>query len=165
MKKIKVNHVNPNNFIDLGEIIALPKSNEKKPTAQSEIQTFFGKLGIMKCCDAVEYGICIAKKRELKIVELEQHAKTEELLFAIEGDFITPVAPSIHKEGQICPDIERITAIRVNQGEGVIFGEGIWHWTPFPVDQTSMILVAFKENTPQQDFIAFNLEEEIAMYI
>jgi ureidoglycolate hydrolase len=165
MKKMKAVQVSQENFRDFGQMIAVPASGTLEPSAQSEIQTFFGKLGLIQCEGAVEIGICIARKRPFEITQIEQHAKTSELLFAMVGDFITPVAPSIIKNGIALPDMEKAIAIRVNQGQGVVFNKGIWHWTPYPVDDTATVLVAFQENTPQDDFIAAELAEAITVVL
>ena len=163
MRKITAVHASSEKFNDFGSFIAVSDNQMIKPSAESDIQTFFGKLGIMECKDAIELGICIAKKRSIKVTEMEQHAKTSELLVALNGDFIAPVAPSILKDGKLVPDFDKAIAIRVNQGEGVLFNIGVWHWTPYPVNDTATVLVAFKENTPKEDFISAIWSSELVI--
>ena len=100
----------------LGKAICITPAT--KPDAQTDIQSYYGQLAIMKCTDAVQIGICVAKNREYIVDELEQHVETSAFR---KGDFVTTVTPSIVMEGKERPDIDRAIAIRVNQGEGVFF--------------------------------------------
>lgn len=161
MKTVISEHVSSENFKKFGKVILVTEN--LKPDAQSEIQTYYGQLAIMKCADSFQLGICIAKKREFVVDELEQHADTQELLAALKGDFITPVTSSIEMDGKMVPDVNNIKAVRVNQGEGIVFEKGIWHWTPYAVTPTCDVLVAFKTDTPVNDFISCKLEEKIEM--
>lgn len=159
MKTIKAVQANADNFKEYGMVIAVPDAGLREASDQSEIQTFFGKLGIMLCEGSTEIGICVANKRDNVVTQLEQHVNTQELLLAIKGDFITPVATSIMVDGKLQPDLNKANAIRVSQGQGILFNEGIWHWTPFPTGETVTVLVVFKNNTPQQDFTCVDLTE------
>jgi len=159
MKTIKVQNLTPDNFKDFGKVISV--TAKAKPDADTEIQTFFGQLAIMKSSESIEFGICVAKNREYVVETLEQHIETEELLAALKGDFITPVALSVETGGKLVPDMDNMIAVRVNQGEGVVFGEGVWHWTPYAVTETCDVLVAFKTDTPKNDFISYSLDENI----
>lgn len=158
MKQIAAEHVTPENFKAFGKVIAVPK--DRKPDAQSEIQTYYGQLAIMQCTGSIQLGICVAKQRENIVEELEQHAQTQELLAALRGDFLVPVAPSLVEGGKAVPDVEHALAVRVNQGEGILFDTGIWHWTPYPVGETCDVLVGFKTDTPKDDFVASKLKEK-----
>jgi ureidoglycolate hydrolase len=161
MITIKASHISPEIMQGLGKAVLI--TPDTKPDAETDIQSYYGQLAIMNCTDAVQIGICVAKNREFVVDELEQHAQTSELLFAAKGDFVTAVAPSIVVEGKERPDIDRAIAIRVNQGEGVFFDEGIWHWTPYAITPTCDVLVVFQKDTPKNDFISCKLKESIRM--
>ena len=161
MKQITAEHVTPENFKMFGKVIAVPK--DSKPDAQSEIQTYYGQLAIMKCTGSIQLGICVAKKRENIVDEMEQHVRTHELLAALRGDFLVPVASSVIMDGKAVPDIEHAIAVRVNQGEGILFDTGIWHWTPYPVGEECEILVGFKTDTPKDDFISSKMKEKLVI--
>ncbi len=159
MKTIKAQRVTPENFQAFGKVISVTAKAE--PDAQSDIQTFYGQLAVMECQGSVELGICVAKNRAFVVDTLEQHTETAELLAALRGDFITPVTSSVAVDGKQYPDMEKVVAVRVNQGEGVVFDEGIWHWTPYAVTETCDVLVVFKTDTPKNDFTGSSLSEEI----
>jgi ureidoglycolate hydrolase len=161
MKTIKVRHISNEIFEGLGRAVCV--TEDTKPDAKNDIQTYYGQLAIMQCTGAIQLGICIAKNREYVVDELEQHAKTAELLAALKGDFVTLAAPSVEADGKLCPDIDKAVAVRVNQGEGIFFDEGVWHWTPYAITPTCDVLVAFKKDTPKDDFIAYKLDEPVRM--
>jgi hypothetical protein len=158
MKTIKVRHISNDIFAGLKAIRITP---DIKPDAQDSIQTYYGQLAIMQCTGAVQIGICVAKNREYVVDMFERHAKSAELLEALKGDFVTLTAPSIMKNGELCPDMDRAAAIRVNQGEGVLFDADIWHWTPYAVTPTCDVLVIFRKDTPKDDFIPYKISEPV----
>jgi ureidoglycolate hydrolase len=163
MKRIKAEYISNEMFKGLGKAICI--GPDTKPDAQTDIQSYYGQLAIMECDSAVQLGICVAKNREYVVTELEQHAETAELLAALKGDFITLAAPSVESDGRLCPDMSKAVAVRVDQGEGVFFEKGIWHWTPYAITPTCDVLVAFKKDTPKDDFISYKLDEPVIMEI
>jgi ureidoglycolate hydrolase len=161
MRDLIVEDVNNKNFKNLGEIIKIPLDGEKEPTLKSSFFNHYAGLGFIDCSDIVEFGITTFNKRKLEVDKLEQHAKTPELLFAIDGAFVMPVAPIIYQKGEAFPDLNQIKAIKVCQGEGVIFKDGIWHWAPFPYNkEKSSVLVGFKKDTCEDDIIIRDLDKK-----
>ena len=164
MKKIKVQYVNEKNFKEFGQIIKTPAEGSRNPTHQSTGFKFYGELGLIDTKGKIfELGVCTFKKREMIATQMEQHAKTQELLYAIDGDFIMPIAPITQINGAAHPDMDKVTAIKVRQGEGVIFNDGIWHWAPFPLKETSSVLVGFTKDTALNDIVIKDLKEEFAI--
>ena len=161
MKTVKAQRISNEVLKGLGRAIRV--TADTKPDAQSDIQTYYGQLAVMQCAGAVQLGICVAKNREFVVNELEQHTETAELLAALKGDFIVPVAPSVVIDGMQCPDMDKAIAVRVDQGQGVYFDEGVWHWTPYALTPTCDVLVIFKKDTPQNDFTAYQMDEPIRM--
>lgn len=161
MKTFKAQRISNEMFKGLGK--ALRVTQDTKPDASDDIQSYYGQLAVMKCAGDLQLGICIAKHREYVVEQLEQHKRTAELLAALKGDFVTLAAPSIERDAKQVPDIERAVAVRVNQGEGVFFDVGIWHWTPYSITPTCDVLVAFRKDTPKEDFMACKLSEPVMM--
>ncbi|MBA7493163.1 hypothetical protein ES702_03719 [subsurface metagenome] len=163
MKKLSIQYVTADNFRDFGQVITIPTEGSLVPTTESEFHKFYGGLGFMTLREVMEFGVCTFKKRDLIVNQMEQHAQTQELLFAIDGDFIMPVAPILTQNGEAFPGTGKIIAIRVHQGEGVIFNHGIWHWAPFPLKETSSVIVGFEKDTAHNDITIRDLEEKIIM--
>lgn len=161
MKTIRAQHISNEIFKGLGKAICI--TPDTKPDARDDIQTYYGQLAIMECDSALQIGVCVAKKREYIIRELEQHKKTAEMLIALKGDFVTLAAPSAEINGKLCPDIDKAVAIRVNQGEGVFFDKTVWHWTPYAITQDCDVLVVYRKDTPKEDFTGYKLDMPVKM--
>ena len=161
MEKLIIKDVTPEIFKGLGVVIKIPKEGERKPALKSSFFKHYAELGFIDCGDVVEFGITTFNRRDLIVDKLEQHAKTPELLYAIDGAFIVPVAPIIYKDGEAYPDLEKIKAVKVGQGEGVIFNDGIWHYAPYPYDkEVSSVLVGFKKGTCYDDITIKDLPKK-----
>jgi len=154
-----VQNINEKNFKELGQIIRIPVEKGKKPDFESEIIRFYGKLGLINANRPFELGICIFKRRSFIVEKLEHHINTQELLYAIDDDFIMPVAPTLDN----VPDLDNIVAVRVNRSEGVVFERGIWHWVPYPLKDESFALVGFAKDTTENDLEIYTLDEKIRM--
>ena len=163
MKTIKAMRLTQDNFSGFGRAVCIDDGTV--PDAQSSIQTYYGKLASLECDGSMQVGICVAKNRPYTVDEMEQHADSPELLAALKGDFVTPVTTSIDIGGKQAPDIDNIKAVRVNQGEAIVFDAGIWHWTPYAVSEMCDVLVIFKTDTPSNDFISYKLDDAVSIEI
>ena len=159
MKQIKIESLKEACLEGIGKPILVKA--DTVPDDQSPMQTYYGKLGVFKNIGDLQAGFCIAKKRPLILDKVEQHQLTEEVLMALKGDFLVAAIPVDEKTGE--PDCARARAFAVEQGEGILFNKGVWHWTPFPQGEEATVLVLFKEDTPAKDFTAFTLAEEIEL--
>ena len=153
---LKVQPLKTADMTGIGKAICLKDS--LIPDAQDEIQTYYGKLAIMPATEN-QIGICVAKHRPYLVDRLESHIESAEVLAALNGSFIVPCAPRIIRDGKAVPDAEHARALRVEQGEAVMFDPGVWHWTPYAITPECNVLVCFKKDTPDNDFHEFCLEE------
>ena len=128
------------------------------PDGKDELQTYYGKIGALPECGGYQVGICIAKKRPMIVDELESHVQTVEFLGAMNGSFVVAAAPSKEVDGQRVPDVDKAVALLVEQGEAILFDVGVWHWTPFAVEEESNVLVIFKTDTPANDFNGYKVD-------
>jgi hypothetical protein len=134
----------------IGTALKLPDSTERRPDVENDLLRFFGKLGVIEAPGGVEFGICAYEHRDFVVEGLEQHRRSGELLYAIDDDFLMPVAPNLPNVNQ--PDLSKAFAIRVRRSEGVIFAPGAWHWVPYPIKKgKSFALVGFAIDTPAND--------------
>jgi ureidoglycolate hydrolase len=161
---VKVEYLSPEVFTSsLGQIIYTPKEGEREPTLQDDAFKFYGGIALMNIKEVFELGICVFNQRELATDQMEQHTLTQEMLFAIDGDFIMPVAPIVRKNGEAWPDLDHVVAIRVPMGQGVVFNDGIWHWAPFPLKPRSSVIVGFEKDTADKDIVIRDLDSKIVM--
>ena len=64
----------------------------------------------------------------------------------------------------ITPDFDSVKAFPVRKGQAVILHPGIWHHAPLTKADTANTFVAFYENTPEEDFFAYELKDEFGFY-
>lgn len=152
-KALQLEYLSEQLFADYGQVIQ-NSFDGKVPLLNESFFKHYGPLAFLECEGPVEFGITRFNKRPLIVDKLEQHAETQEMLYAIDDDFIMPVAPIIYKGAEAWPDVGKLKAIRVKQGDGVIFKRGFWHWAPFPATrQNSSVLVGFKAGTAKNDIV------------
>ena len=133
----------------IGEELRLPGAGERAPDVQNDIIRFFGRLGVIESSKAVEFGLCAYERRPFVVEKLEQHRLSRELLYAVDEDFLMPVAPNLAGSDQ--PDLSRAFALHIRRGTGVIFAPSAWHWVPYPLKGKSFALVGFALDTPKND--------------
>ena len=51
----------------------------------------------------------------------------------------------------------------MKMGEGVVFNDGIWHWAPFPQEESSSVIVGFEKDTADNDLVIRDLDSRIVM--
>ena len=163
--KLVAKRVNKENFAHMGQVIAIPQRSEVKPSLEGDGFWHVGELAFIDTYGPLEFGITTFDVRPKVTSCLEQHAKTPEMLLALDGPFVMPVAPMIEVEGKQEIDLSRLSAIYVEQGQGVIFKDGYWHWAPFPIERSSSVLVGFKPMTWADDIVIKDLPESVEITI
>lgn len=132
---------------------------EGAPFAAGEAAAYKEKVGVLDVGGGrVSVGVLKLQQRPLDFHELERHVATPELLVAVQGDVVFPVAPPNHPLPS--PEAEALEAFRLNQGEAVIMNPGVWHGLPFPLQGEATLLVVFKEGTPTADFQLSDTQKE-----
>lgn len=163
-RELKVIDVRSADLTGIGTLLALPQPGERRPDVDNDIIQFFGRLGAIEAPGGVEFGICAYRRREFAVECLEQHRNSGELLYAIDDEFIMPVAPNAAGVDQ--PDLERAFALRIRRSEGVIFAPGAWHWVPYPTRKdSSFALVGFALDTPKNDMSFHNLKPALKILV
>jgi ureidoglycolate hydrolase len=91
---------------------------------------------------------------------LERHIKTQEILIPTKGFSILPVAPSDESnDPEAPPPINKTEAFLLSPDKAVIMNQGVWHWAPFPISDSSSFIVIVKSETIEKDLFIKNLEE------
>jgi ureidoglycolate lyase len=148
------------NFKPYGTII---RGSGRTPDADIPELKFWNKLGVMDHKGNTSISIVQTYGKNGLIEEtLEQHQRTGEALLPTEDIFI--VAALSSKEDPKKPDFDTIKAFPVKKGEAVILNPGVWHHAPLTEAETANTFVAFYENTPDEDFFAYELKEEFGFY-
>jgi len=97
--------------------------------------------------------------RNMRVVKLERHLKTPEILSAVDGDSVICVAPP---QEPVNGSLAGMKAILVKKGESIVLATGAWHWIPFPVGkESSLFLVVFRSGTGDDDLGFCELSEAV----
>jgi ureidoglycolate hydrolase len=164
-EKVPVFFLSSIDFTEYGQAVRIPDKKTKRPDFESEVISFYGSLGLFDAKVPIEFGICVYRRRTFAVEQLEQHTRTQELLYAIDDDFIMPVAPNTTRGSTNVPDLEKLIAVRIRRGEGVVFDRRTWHWVPYPLKKESFALVGFAKGTAKEDLKVFNLDGKVRIQV
>ena len=147
-------------FVDYGKWIT---ATSKSADADCEELKFWNKLGVMDHKGNTSISIVQTYGKNGLVEEtLEHHKTTGEALLPTEDIYV--VAALTSKDDPDRPDLETVKAFPVKKGEAVIMHPGVWHHAPLTKAEKANTFVAFYENTPDEDFLAYELKEEFGVY-
>lgn len=133
-----------------GRVLKLPEPSSGEATISRDAVTLYGDLARIGAVGSdVEFGLAVLDPREPTMESMERHVETAELLFAVRGDFVLPLAPA----SADVPSPEGVRCFVVPEGQGCVLDRATWHWAPYPTKGRCELLVAFKAGTPVNDMI------------
>ncbi len=140
---VRPKHITTMNFEAFGRVVTGPKG---VPTSQASDYKFWSDIADYQIEGETEVGICtVFRQPKSSIAGLERHLRTPEILIPIDAPFVLPLL----RDG--VPEQE-IQAFRVDPGEAVIIGSGVWHGACLPVRRRqSSYFVIFRKGTPHTD--------------
>jgi len=143
------------------QVVQLPQGENVVPNLASETLDFYGKLASIKPKAGLSLGFCVFRKRPLAVKELERHLDAQELLYAVDDDFLIMGALNNPKNNK--PDLDTLSVGLVPRSSGVIFHAGVWHGVPFPFKEESFALVGFGETTVDEDMHFYEFSEAVSI--
>ena len=158
--KVPVGRTIPDSLKGSVQYISLPPKSAEGPQKVGGVIEFYGELGLMKVPGEMELGICVFHKRPLVLEQMERHAGTQELLYAVDNDFIAVAAPGRPGKAPLASDL---VALKVRRGEGLLFQKGCWHWAPYPFAEESYALVGFARGTATADMDIQPLDRKVTI--
>lgn len=140
---LRPRHATPKLFAEFGSVVLPP---DGKPTSHASDYRFWSDLAHYEIGGETEIGICtVFARKHPRIEGMERHLRTPEILIPIDAPFVVPLL----RDG--LPSA-RARAFRVNIGEAIVIGEGVWHGACLPVGKkTSSYFVVFRRGTPHED--------------
>lgn len=154
--KIKIGEATTESFRKFGSVFKAPRGT---PLAVSNLFRYWSDVARYTIEGETEIGWCTVFQQSAMMVSgLERHLQTPELLIPVDAPFVLPVL----KDGD---PAEKLEAFRVEVGEAVVIGDGVWHAPCIPVGKKeSSYFVIFRRGTPSEDVIkreipAVTLEE------
>ena len=159
-KILKLSAMTEKEFHPYGIIIT---GDGRTPDADVDELKFWNKLGVMVHAGNTSISIVQTYGRNGLVEEtLECHKTTGEALLPTEDIYIVVALPD--DEDASRPDFNTVKAFPVKKGEAVILNPGVWHHAPLTEAETANTFVAFYENTPDEDFFAYQLKDDFGLY-
>lgn len=130
-------------FAPFGSVAVLPSSS---PLAESDEFRFWSDVTSYRVDGDTEIGFCeVFPHPENRVVWMERHERTPELLVAMDGDLVLPVMTS---------DEKQVRAFRFGPGQAVVIGQNVWHSACLPAGSNpARYFVIFRRGTPAEDVI------------
>lgn len=143
MTQIEPLRITSDRFRPYGKVVQPPTA---APTAADDTFSFWSDVVSYHIEGDTEIGLCtVYRQAPARVTWMERHAQTPELLIPIDASFVLPVV----KAG--APD-SAVEVFRVNVGEAVVIGQGVWHSACHPVDtDEATYFVIFRRGTPHED--------------
>ena len=133
----------PESFRDFGKVFKIPKD---APLAQTKDFSYWSNVVSYNIAGETEIGWCTVYRNDpAEVGGVERHMRTPEVLIPVDAPFILPVM-------QDAPGNAPLKAFRVEVGEAIVIGDGVWHGACLPVGKpASSYFVIFRKGTPQED--------------
>lgn len=150
---IKIQQLTQKRFEPFGQVITKRRG---EPNVSLEILNYWhninnltslGKEGVT--------GYLETKNRDFAFHKMERHKNTIEAFIPLGDCSIFPVAPP-HDP---IPDQDQITAFILDGTKGVILKEGVWHWAPFPLSESTSFILLLKKRTVEEDIDTIDLKD------
>ena len=143
MTTITLTDIDADTFAPFGSVAALPTSS---PLAETDEFKFWSDVTSYRIEGETEVGFCeVFPHPENKVIWMERHERTPELLVAMDGELVLPVMTS---------DGRQVRAFRFGSGQAVVIGQNVWHSACLPTGPNSVrYFVVFRRGTPGEDVI------------
>lgn len=138
MDTIRPARLTPEGFARYGTVARPPGG---APLAATEQFRYWSDAAAFAVDGETEIGYCTVYAADAPVDWMERHARTPEVLVPIDGPFLLPVMAD-----------GAVEVFRVEPGEAVVIGPGVWHSACRPVDAASTTyFVLFRRGTPHDD--------------
>lgn len=151
LKTIRVEKMDANNVAPFGMLIS------SRGMAQSEDDfTWYGEMARMKN-RTTQFNLCQMRAHTMMLECMEVHNENREALVSLGDGVVLALAP----KGTFDP--QKIVALYLPGGEGIVFEKGTYHSTPFPLSGSVKMLIAFQEGTGENDNTPVKLDEPVQL--
>ncbi len=145
------------NFEPYGEVLSIPQEN---PEYITERFNLWPRLGRMKVLHEIQVGISTFFKRPFRFARMERHLKSMEVMLFLNGTFYMPFALSGSNSVDEVPRVNNVKVFKFNPLQGVVLNSGVWHWTPFPVNEGTSGMFIFETGTELNDLIIKDFDKD-----
>jgi ureidoglycolate lyase len=137
----------PEAFARFGTVVPVPTA---EPMSAGDTFRYWSDLAHYRIEGETEIGLCtVYRQDDPRVTWMERHEKTPEFLIPTDGPFLLPVMD----------DAGAVEIFRVEPGEAVVIGDGVWHSACLPVEGASATyFVVFRRGTPRADVIKRDID-------
>lgn len=139
---VKIQNITDDLLQEMARRVRLPQTAPTRSSVNANVWE-----GFFRFATPVTSTFLQVKQRSFQLQRMERHINTEEVVIALDGPVIVPMAPP----GELHQVRDQMIACYLPQGEGLILAPGAWHLAPFPLQETSSVLVIFNMDTPAND--------------
>lgn len=98
------------------------------------------------------WGWLEVRHRAMILNELERHCAAHEVFIAMQGASLMAFATGgSHDDRHSVPDPATLRVFRIEPGQAVVVGRGVWHTPSWPLGETAGFLLALEHATPADD--------------
>lgn len=151
-------------FARFGKLVALP---EAAPSVDVPgVLTYWDQVVNLNFGEGgAELGFLVTRRRPLTFTSMERHTKSDESFIPLNGrPFLFALAPASGKgePGEV-PDPDQVRVFFCDGSYGVNLDAGVWHWAPFPFDESASFVLALRKGTVEEDIDLKDLERELGV--
>jgi ureidoglycolate hydrolase len=155
MKTIKYSDVDASKFSKFGYICNLLKPEGERISDDSSV--FYRDMIQLGYYTDATASVCQLAKRPMIIEGAEYHSLCGEVILALDGDIIIPIAPALPDQRS---PAEFFEAFYLKKGTMVYLRQGVWHSAAFPVDSATVnLLIILPERTYAKDCHVMDFDE------
>jgi ureidoglycolate lyase len=156
--KLKIEDLTVESFAPFGEVIMQPGRSQD---AQGPGWSWWGENYVMSGGDRnYAIGYLDLQPAELSFNWAERHMHSDELLIPMGGECLVYVGPPDHSnEPMRLPSLDRFRVFRLQPGQGVLLGKGVWHGAPMALDKPLNVAVLLLKDTGKVDGHVVRFEE------
>ena len=113
--------------------------------------------------EAMRLGYLRPKKRALALSWFERHLKGTQTFVPLNGArSLIVVAPPYEADNPAAePELDEVRAFVLDGTMGINLHPGTWHWTPFPLDDSSDFIILVRESVADDDLNFIDLEKRL----
>ena len=113
--------------------------------------------------EAMWLGYLQPKKRDLAFSWFERHLKGTQTFIPLNGArSLIVVAPPYEADNPAAvPKLDEVRAFVLDGTMGINLHPGTWHWTPFPLDDSSDFIILVRESVADDDLNFIDLEKRL----
>ncbi len=71
---------------------------------------------------------------------------------------------ALNKPGALEPDLDTLKAFYIENGDGVIIRENVWHWTPYALTETAGFVMGLKNDIMKSEGGAYSVDDTKVKY-